>query len=55
MEWKVINRTKSGDIIQDLSKVVLPKELQRCLDDAFSPEYFKREVLADEELQRKIS
>lgn len=55
MEWKVINRTKSGNIIQDLSKVVLPKELQRCLDDAFSPENLEREVTSDEEIRKKIS
>lgn len=55
MEWKVINRTKEGKIIKDLSKVTLPEGLQRFLDDAFSRENLKREVLADEELQKKIS
>ena len=55
MEWKVINRTKDGRIIKDLSKVVLPEELQRFLDDAFSSENLKKEVLADEDFKRKIS
>lgn len=55
MEWKVINRTLNGKIIKDLSKVVLPKELQRCLDDAFSPENLEREVTSDEEIRKKIS
>lgn len=55
MEWKVINRTLDGRVIEDLSKVVLPDDLQQFLNDAFSPENFKREVLADEELQKKIS
>ncbi len=54
MEWKVINRTKEGKIIKDLSKVVLPDDLQQFLNDAFRPENMKREVLADE-LQKKIS
>ncbi|WP_373815546.1 hypothetical protein [Jeotgalibaca porci] len=55
MEWKVINRTKEGKIIKDLSKVVLPDDLQQFLNDAFSPENLKREVLADEEIRKKIS
>lgn len=55
MEWKVINRFRDGRVIEDLSKIVLPEELQHFLNDAFSPENFKREVSADEELQRKIS
>lgn len=54
MEWKVINRTQDGRVIEDLSKVVLPDDLQQFLDEAFSPENMKREVLADE-LQKKIS
>lgn len=54
MEWKIINRTKGGRIIEDLSKVVLPDDLQQFLDEAFSPENMKREVLTDE-LQKKIS
>lgn len=55
MEWVVINRGKDGRIIEDLSKVVLPDELQQFLDDAFSPDNFKREGLVDDELQKKIS
>lgn len=55
MEWKVINRTKEGKIIKDLSKVVLPDDLQQFLNDAFSPENLEREVTSDEEIRKKIS
>ena len=55
MEWKIINRTNDGKIIKDLSKVVLPKELQQFLDEAFSLENLNKEGLGDEEFRRKTS
>lgn len=55
MGWKIINRTNDGKIIKDLSKVILPKELQQFLDESFSLENLNKEGLGDEELQRKIS